>query len=334
MPLSFRVLGGFHRDNALYATVDTGQRFSRLLFDCGDGCPHTLETSDLLAIDHLFFSHFHMDHVAGFDLFFRLNFNRKTGPVHVWAPPGGAEILHHRFRGFEFNLVDGRERGEWFVHEIGRDAVRSFRFEAREAFRTAHSEGERPREAVILTGEGYTVEALELDHGCVSLGYVVREASRVNVDVEKMAARGFEPGPWVKRLRGPAALPGETVDVNGTALPLAELQAELLTTTPGESVAYLTDFRPNAATVEHLAERLRGVTAVVCESQYRAIDRALAEETSHSTAEESAALAARAGVGRLILMHVSPRYIPDGLGGLLAEARAVFPNTSFPDGWA
>src|SRR4051794_9191705 len=105
MPLSFRVLGGSGSDNALYVTVDTGQCISRLLFDCGDGCPHALETGDLLAVDHLFFSHLHMDHVAGFDLFFRLNFDREVPPGRVWVPPDGTEVLHHRFRGFTWNLV-------------------------------------------------------------------------------------------------------------------------------------------------------------------------------------------------------------------------------------
>ena len=99
------------------------------------------------------------------------------------------------------------------------------------------------------------------------------------------------------------------------------------------SVAYLTDFRLNAAAADYLAEHLRGVTTLVCESQYRAADAALAETAMHSTVAEVAALAARAGVGRLVLFHVSPRYLPDGLPAMLAEARAIFPNASFPDGW-
>jgi len=333
MPLSFRVLGGFGQDNALYVTVDTGQRISRLMFDCGDGCPHALETGDLLAMDHLFFSHFHMDHISGFDLFFRVNFDRDEPPVSVWVPPGGTDILHHRFQGYQWNLVDSKQRGTWAVNEVSAEHIRTTRFHAREAFRTAHHQAERPRSPVIVQGDGYTVEAYQLDHGCVSLGYVVRELPRLNVDTAKMAARGFLPGPWVKRLRGPAAQSGESVTINGAEHSLAMLQGELLVTTPGESVAYLTDFRMTEATTDYLANHLRGVTTVVCESQYRAVDVQLAEAAMHSTATEVAKFAARAGIGRLILFHVSPRYLPDGLSGLLAEARTVFPNTSFPDGW-
>lgn len=333
MPISFRVLGGFGRDNALYVAVDTGQRISRLLFDCGDGCPHSLETGDLLAMDHLLFSHFHMDHVSGFDLFFRVNFDRDQPPVSVWVPPGGTEILHHRFQGYQWNLVGSKQPGTWHVHEVGKELIRTTRFHAREAFRTAHPHAEELRRTAIVHGEGFTVEGHELDHGCVSLGYIVREASRVNVDTTKMAEHGFAPGPWVKRLRGAVAAPGEIVNINGVEHSLGRLQAELLVTTPGDSIAYLTDFRLNETTMEYLAPHLRGVNTVVCESQYRAIDVKLAQDVMHSTATEAAQLAARAGIGKLILFHVSPRYLPDGLGALLHEARAIFPNTFFPEGW-
>jgi len=54
----------------------------------------------------------------------------------------------------------------------------------------------------------------------------------------------------------------------------------------------------------------------------------------HMAADEVASVAAVAGVGRLVLFHVSDRYQPDGWRELLAEARAIFPNTSFPEGWA
>jgi ribonuclease Z len=165
------------------------------------------------------------------------------------------------------------------------------------------------------------------------MGYVVREASRVNVDTAKLAATGFAPGPWVKRLRGAAAAPGETVTINGVEHSLAALQADLLVTTPGDSIAYLTDFRLNAATMDYLAEQLRGVNTVVCESQYRGADVNLAQDVMHSTAAEAATLAARAGVGKLLLFHVSSRYEREHLAELLTEARAIFPNTSFPEGW-
>jgi ribonuclease Z len=80
--------------------VDTGQRVQRLLFDCGEECQRELPVAEIQAIDALFFSHLHVDHVAGFDTFLRHNYNRDGGPVQIFGPPGTATTLQHRFRGF------------------------------------------------------------------------------------------------------------------------------------------------------------------------------------------------------------------------------------------
>jgi ribonuclease Z len=108
----------------------------------------------------------------------------------------------------------------------------------------------------------------------------------------------------------------------------------LVTVTPGDSVAYLTDFLLDDAASDRLTEALKGVGSVVCESQYRQADLELARRNYHMTSVQAASLAARAGVGQLVLFHLSDRYQPEGWAELLAEARAVFPATTFPDHWA
>ena len=333
MSLSFQVLGQPGRDNALFVKIDTGQSQTRFLFDCGDGCPHQLGPSELREVDHLCFSHLHIDHVAGFDLFIRINFDRTAKENHIWVPPGSGDIIGHRLRGFLWNLVDEKQRGEWLVSESASDAVRTAKYYAKEGFRVAHPLPERPRhDRVIIDGGAFTVEAMLLDHGTPSAGYIVRERPRVNVDTAKLAAQGLAPGPWMKRLRGKAAGPDETIAAGGVQHSLAALQAELLVTTQGDSIAYLTDFRAPASAGE-LTGALHGVNTVVCESQYRAADVALADAVMHSTTAEVAAIAAKAEVGRLILFHFSDRYDAAARREMLAEAQAIFANTTMPEGW-
>jgi ribonuclease Z len=332
MAIAWRVLGAPGRDNALWVTVNTGQAQSRLLFDCGDGCPAELPFGEVQLADHLCFSHLHMDHVGGFDSFFRCTFNRPGRPNTVWGPPGTAAVLHHRFRGFLWNLIDGQS-ATWQVHDVFADRVEARRFELAEVFATAHDDGARPRGPGLFAGPGFTVEALLMDHGTPSVAYVVRETPRVNVDPAKLAALGLKPGPWLKPLRD-GADGSERVEVGGRSVALAELRGELLVTTPGESVAYLTDFRLDGPAADRLAEALRGCTTVVCECQYRDADRELARRNYHMTTVQVATLAGRAGVGRLVLFHLSDRYRRDEWPDLLAEARAIFPATQFPPQWA
>jgi ribonuclease Z len=332
MSLSFRVLGDAGRDNALLVVIDSGQAVSRLLFDCGQGCLDPVPFAEVRAIDHLCFSHLHMDHVAGFDAFFRGVYDRTDRPNHLWGPHRTAEILHHRFRGYMWNLVGGQE-ATWHAHDLLPGRVEGYRFELAEAFAESHAEGGRPWDRLVLEGPGYVVEALLMDHGTPSAAYVVRETPRRNVDPTRLAALDLRPGPWLQRVRGPQADGEEVVVVDGAARRVRELQEALLVVTPGDSVAYLTDFLLDEAATERMADALKGVGTVVCESQYRHADADLARRNYHMTAKQAASLASRAGVGRLVLFHLSDRYRPEEWLELLAEARSVFPATAFPDHW-
>jgi ribonuclease Z len=165
-----------------------------------------------------------------------------------------------------------------------------------------------------------------------SLGFLVREPVRRNVDRAKLQALKLPPGPWLKQVKAPA--PGQTeIAVDGTRFSVAELQAALLSEAPGDGIAYLTDFLLDEETMARLVPWLRGCRILVCESAYRDADADLARQNAHVTTAQAAELARRAGVGRLILIHLSDRYPPETWPELLDEARAIFPRTEFPRGW-
>jgi ribonuclease Z len=73
-------------------------------------------------------------------------------------------------------------------------------------------------------------------------------------------------------------------------------------------------------------EASRGADLLVHEATFGGDELARAVETGHSTAAEAARVALEAGVKRLVLTHISPRYGRDA-PELLAEARAIFPET-------
>lgn len=331
MGIAVQVLGEPGRDNALLLQVHTGHSVARLLFDCGDGVLTGLPFAEIQRIDHLCFSHLHMDHIGGFDSFFRCTYDRTARPNAVWGPPGTARILHHRFQGFLWNLHEGKHVA-WHVYDIDDTRITRTRFELAEAFAAAHPAGETARTDTIIDADAYTVAAIRMDHRTPSLAYVVREKPRLHIDHDALLALGVPPGPWVKQVKDPS--PAQTeVEIAGVLHPLADLRAALLHETPGQCVAYLTDFALDADGRAHLLPHLLGCNVLVCESAYRACDHELAARHHHLTTVHAATLARDAGAGKLILIHLSDRYPPEERPDILREAQAVFPNTEFSRGW-
>ena len=331
MSIRFRVLGGPTSDNGLYVEVDTGQSISRLLFDCGEGVPTAVPFGDLIQLDHLFQSHGHMDHMAGFATLLRRVYSGAGSRPVIWGPEGTAVLMQHQMRGFLWNLVADATDAFRLVDVLPSE-VRTVESRLAEAYATRYDVATVPREPVLYRGRGFDVEAADMDHGSVSLAYIVREHTRTNVDAAAMLAMGLKPGPWMKDLKDgqDGAL---MVEVAGTLVSMDTLREQLLIRAPGGSVAYCTDFLLDEAAMERLLPALRGVDTLVCEAQYRHEDLPLAIANRHMTSVQVATLAKEAGVGELILIHVSGRYTAAERQLLLEEAQAVFP-ARYPDGWS
>jgi ribonuclease Z len=331
MSIQYQVLGTAGRDNALLVMVCTGQAVHRLLFDCGDGVLAPLPFAEIQRVDYLFFSHLHMDHVGGFDSFFRCTYNRTAKPNLIWGPARTGEIMHHRFRGFLWNLYQDKEAA-WRVGDVLDDRVVWRSFELREAFEYAYADEVEEFHGTLLNTPDFTVQAVQLEHLTPVLGYVVREAPRLNIDVNRLADLDLQPGPWLKAVK--SAPPEQThLEVEGKTYALAELRANLLRETPGDSIAYLTDFLLDKTAYKRLLPLLAGVKILVCECAYRHAELELAQQNYHLTTRQAARLAAQAGVGKLVLMHISDRYPMEEWEELLGEARDVFPNTDYPASW-
>jgi ribonuclease Z len=256
-----------------------------LLFDCGEGTQRQMmRYSVSFALGDIFFTHLHADHLLGMiGLLRTMALQGREEPIRLWGPKGEARTLRR-------------------AAELGADRL-GFPAEMLEA-----------QPGVSIRRPGYAILPFAVDHGPgAALGYaIVEEERRGRFNPETARAMGIPEGPlWGQIHRGlPVTLAdGRVID------PSLVVGAKR----PGRKVVVSGDTRPCEATIEVA----QGADVLVHEATFAEEEAARARETGHSTAREAAEVALRAGVGRLILTHLSARYSRDP-SELQNEAREVF----------
>jgi ribonuclease BN (tRNA processing enzyme) len=128
------------------------------------------------------------------------------------------------------------------------------------------------------------------------------------------------------RIRGPGA--GNPLADNGvlTHFPLCHPGGSVgyRVDWPDRSLAYVTD--TVAAPEADYIEKIRGVDLLIHECYFGDENQQQAELTGHSCLTPVAQVAAAAGVGRLVLVHINP-LVDDDRQIRLDVARKIFPNT-------
>jgi ribonuclease Z len=168
-----------------------------------------------------------------------------------------------------------------------------------------------------LSRKDYDLVTFETIHRADTIGWALAEHERLGrFDPEKARDLGIPEGPlWGQIHKGQSV----TLE-DGRVVHPSQLVGP---TRPGRTVVYSGDTRPcdGVRAVSH------GADLLIHEATFSSEEAARAVETGHSTAHEAAEIAKAAGVRQLVLTHISPRYTREA-PELLAEARAVFPDTT------
>ena len=273
------------------------QRSELWLFDCGEGTQHQFLRSELRVsqLRRIFITHMHGDHTYGLPgLMASLGMAAQCAGLCLYGPdplrPYLEGVLHNSSTRIAYPLE--------YV-----------------AVSRAAGSG-----APIYEDELLLVRCAPLRHRIPAYGYRVETKPRPGrFDVERARALGIPPGPVYAELKA-----GRSVSLDdGRIIRGASLCGP---EQPGSSFVYCTD----TVFCEAAVELARGADLLIHESTFSHADAELAFARGHSTSTMAAQTALAAGVGKLVLTHLSPRYVPGNPTTpdyLLAEARAIFART-------
>ena len=335
-----RLVNDAFGDPGLY--VDFHDERRALLFDLGDVT--ALPPRKLIRLTHVFVSHTHMDHFAGFDQLLRVVLGRKDR-LAIFGGPGFIDRVEHKLQAYTWNVVH-RYEPEFTID------VRSLATDGRGSRACFSSKSRFAREAcgdwapdgdVLHEEATFRVRARFVDHELPCLCYAVEEKAHMKVARDRLEAMGLATGPWLRELKRAvlADAPGGTPiavhwrDRRGEhdiTRSVDELRPAILDVVPGQRIGYVTDLRFTEANLQALSALLAGVDLLFIESVFLEEDGDHALRKNHLTARQAGEIARRLRARAVVPFHFSPRYegrsaalvaeLQSAWSGAISEGRA------------
>lgn len=324
-------------DPGLYVEIKWARR--ALLFDLGHNI--ALGPTRLLRAQDIFISHTHMDHFIGFDHLLRVHLGRgKT--LRLYGPPGLADNVDGKLRGYTWNLVDGYPL-TIEVREFHPGVILLNSFAATDGFaRRPIPPSPGPQDAMerpfpVLQEAALCVTAVPLNHRIPSFAYALQEQFHINILKERLHQAGLPVGSWLKDVKQ-HIWQDKPDDFRFTAtlyfehrreereFVLGEVRKEFVQISRGQKLVYVVDARYDPENEARIVELARGADVFYCEAPYLDCDAAKAGDRYHLTARQAGLMAKKAGVQKLVVFHFSPRYT--GQGDIIEqEALTAFGQT-------
>ncbi len=255
-----------------------------ILFDCGEGTQRQLKIAGikLTKVTRILISHWHGDHVLGISgLIHSLGLGEYNKVLKIYGPKGTKKYMSHLL-----NSTADTTRTEIEIIEV--------------------------EEGVFYENEWFKLEAVKLEHGCPTIGYVFIEKDRRRINTKYTKKLGIPEGPLLGKLQE-----GKNIKFKGKTVSLK--QATYLV--KGKKIGYVAD----TLLCKGAYDIAKNADLLIAESTYTHKDKEKAEEYHHLTAREAGLIASKSNAKKLVLMHFSGRY--KNVQEIEEDARQVFDNS-------
>lgn len=258
-----------------------------LLFDCGEGTQRQFQQSNLsyMQISKIFITHFHGDHFLGI--------------------PGLIQTMQLNDRDKPLHIY-----GPEGIVELT-DQLLSLGY-FRPSYRIIAHDITDGQEVKF---DGYSISALKVNHNVPTFAYSLKEFQRPGKFNKSKALRlGIPEGPLFSKLQK-----GETIMLlNGKKITPDTI---LGPSRKGRKIVISGDTKP----CDQIIAFSEDADILIHEATFDARLQDIAKDYGHTTAAQAGAIAKKAGVEKLFLVHISPRYLDFHV--LEEEARSVFTHS-------
>ena len=261
-----------------------------LLFDCGEGTQRQFQKSKLsyMQISKIFITHFHGDHFLGI--------------------PGLIQTMQLNDR--EIPLYIYGPKG---INELIVQLLTLGYFKPRYPI-ISHE----VKHGDILDFDEYSISVLKVKHGIPALAYCLKEKIRPGkFDKPKALKIGVPEGPLFSKLQQ-----GKTIRLkNGR-----KITPKMVLGPPrkGRKIVISGDTKP----INDMIDFAKDADVLIHEATFNSELEEISNEYGHSTAAQAAEIAKKSKVQKLVLVHISPRYLDKKV--IEDEAKKIFDKSIVP----
>lgn len=261
------------------------------LFDCGEATQHQILHTTLKPrkVTKIFISHLHGDHIFGLPGFLSSRaFQGGEAPLTIFGPPGIKNFVLTSLK-ISYTHI------KYPIHI--------------EEFKAGD---------ILMDDNNFKVTVKKLKHGVPSFGFRIEEKDKEgSLDAKRLIESGVPSGPLFGRLKK-----GEKVELeDGRIIDGLDFIGPKQR---GRVLTILGDTKP-CSTIYELA---KNADVLVHEGTFAGEEEDLANSYNHSTIIDAARQAKKANVKKLLVNHISSRYLFKDVFKMEQAAQTIFPNTS------